>query len=75
MSTAILGPARTIAIGVLATSVLLTLVSRPARAAKLSECLNQTTSLCQTVERCSGGFEANGSCRWIYTVSRYYWKY
>jgi hypothetical protein len=75
MSTAIPRPARAVALGLVATLVLLAVGSRPARAAKSTDCLNVTSALCQTVERCSAGFEANGSCKWIYTISRYYWRY
>lgn len=75
MFTAIPGPARAVALGLVATLVLLALGSRPASAAKSTDCQNVTEALCQTVERCSGGFEANGSCKWIYTISRYYWRY
>jgi hypothetical protein len=75
MFFSLLRPTRAIALGLLGTLVLLGAVSRPGRAQKAADCLNQTTSLCQTVERCSGGFEANGSCNWIYTISRYYWRY
>ena len=74
MHVAIQGPVRALGIGLVATLALLALVSRPAAAAKSSDCLNQNTSACQTIERCSGGFETNGTCRWIYTVTRYYWK-
>ncbi len=64
-----------IALGAIATLTLLALFSRPARAAKLDpECLNQNASLCQQIEKCSGGFEPNGTCKWIYTVTRYYWR-
>lgn len=66
--------ARTAILGAVAALALLTLLTRPARAEKSRDCLNQNTSVCQTVERCSGGFEANGTCKWIYTVTRYYWK-
>jgi hypothetical protein len=75
MLRSLLRPTRVIALGVIGTLVLLGAVSRPGQAEKAVDCLNQTSSLCQTVERCSGGFEANGSCPWIYTISRYYWRY
>jgi hypothetical protein len=63
------------AAGLLIALGLLALTSTPSQAAMEEDCRNQTTSLCRTVERCSGGFEQNGTCRWIYTVQRYYWKY
>ena len=75
MSLTLRRPARMVAVTLLATPVLLGALARPGRAEKSTDCRNQTTSLCQTVERCSGGFEANGSCQWIYTISYYYWKY
>ena len=75
MLTTIPGPVRAIALGALATSILGAAVSRPARAEKSSECYNHTAVLCQTIERCSGGFETNGTCKWIYTITRTYWRY
>lgn len=75
MSLALRRPSRMLAMTVLATLALLGALSRPGRAEKSADCLNHTTSVCQTVERCSGGFEANGSCQWLYTISYYYWKY
>lgn len=68
------GPLRATALGVLATSLLVVAGSRPVRAEKALECYNQATALCQIIERCSGGFEADGGCKWIYTVNRTYWK-
>lgn len=75
MLTAIPGPVRAIALGAAATSILVAAVSRPAGAEKALECYNQSTAVCQTIERCSGGFEWNGTCKWILTVTRSYWKY
>jgi hypothetical protein len=69
------GTARAAGAGLLSTLILLALVSKPAAAAKTTDCMNQSTAVCQIVERCSGGFETNGTCKWIYTVNRYYWKY
>jgi hypothetical protein len=62
-------------VGALGGLVLLALTSRPSVAAKQDPCNNQTQSLCRTVETCSGGFEPNGTCRWDYTIRRYYWSY
>ena len=62
-------------LGSLGALVLLALTSRPGMAAKQDPCGNQTQSLCRTVERCSGGFESNGTCRWDYSIRRYYWSY
>lgn len=64
----------TAALGAVATLILLALFSRSARAEKADpECLNRNASLCQQIEKCSGGFEPNGTCKWILTVTRYYW--
>jgi hypothetical protein len=68
-------PTRVFGLGAAATLGLLGVLSRPARAEKVTDCLNQSTSVCQMVETCSGGFEPNGTCKYIYTVTRYYWKY
>jgi len=65
----------TLAGGLLTAIGLLILASSQGHAEKAVECTNRTTSLCQTIERCSGGFESNGSCRWNYSVQRYYWGY
>lgn len=63
-----------VVLGAMAGLTLLALLNRPVRAAKVDpECLNQNASLCQQIERCSGGFEANGTCKWILTTTRYYW--
>lgn len=67
-------PIPTAAVGFVATLALITVATRPAKAAKLEDCMSQNPALCQVIERCSGGFEANGTCKWIYTVSRKYWK-
>jgi hypothetical protein len=75
MTITVSHPSRGLIFGAAAALILLTAVNRPARAAKATECLNQSSAVCQVVERCSGGFEQNGSCKWIYTVNRYYWKY
>jgi hypothetical protein len=74
--TAIIAPRilPTLGAGFLAVIGLLTLVSRPGRAEKSTECRNQNTSVCETVERCTpNGFELNGTCRWNYSISRSYW--
>jgi hypothetical protein len=64
----------TLAVGFLAVIGLLTLVPRPGHAEKATECRSQNTSVCETVERCTPrGFEANGACRWNYSISRSYW--
>lgn len=68
-------PARVLGLGALATLALLGALNRPAQAEKSQDCYNNTTSVCQTVETCSGGFEPNGTCKWVYTIKRYYWKY
>ena len=57
--------------------LLLTLVARRGVAEKqqADECYNHNSSLCRLVETCTPkGFEDNGSCKWNYTASRYYWK-
>jgi hypothetical protein len=63
----------------LATTLLLLLITARkgvAEKAKADDCLNQNSSVCRMVETCTPkGFEANGTCNWVYTVSRYYWKY
>lgn len=64
----------TVTAGFLAAILLLAVVSRPSHAEKAQACRTGTTSLCETIERCSGGFEPDGSCRWIYTIQRYYWS-
>lgn len=70
-------PLRLFGLGTALTLLFLGLIPRPANAAKTvpEECYNNTTVLCQKIETCSGGFEPNGTCNWIYTVTRYYWKY
>ena len=68
-------PSRALGLGAMATLVLLGVLNRPARAEKSTDCQNNTTALCQQVETCSGGFEPNGSCKYLYIVTRYYWKY
>lgn len=75
MSAATQAAVRGAGIGLAITLGLLILVNRPVKAEKAPQCMNQNTSVCETVERCSGGFEANGTCKWIYTITRYYWKY
>lgn len=68
---------RLFGLSTLATLLLLGTVQRTASAEKANpeECYNNTQALCQKIETCSGGFEANGTCKWIYTVTRYYWKF
>jgi hypothetical protein len=75
MSITLAGPSRVLALVATCSLLLLAAVSRPGRAQKSTDCKNQITAVCQTVERCSGGFEANGSCRWMYSISYYYWRY
>jgi hypothetical protein len=66
----------TAAAGFLAAIGLLALATEAGHAEKAKECTNHTTSLCEQVERCTpNGFEANGTCHWIYTIQRYYWGY
>jgi hypothetical protein len=61
--------------GFLAAAALLLLSTREGNAERAKQCSNNTSSLCQQIERCEPvGFEANGSCRWIYSISRYYWR-
>ncbi len=59
---------------VLATAALV-LMSREGRAERAPQCGNTTSSLCQQIERCEpSGFESNMTCRWNYSVTRYYWR-
>ncbi len=64
-------------LGIAGAIVLLALTSRAGMAEKqqADNCDNGYASLCRLVETCTPkGFEANGTCRWIYTASRYYWR-
>lgn len=75
MTPGLLRAFRTATVGALATLGLLAIGTRPAKAAKLNpDCYNTNPALCEQVEKCSGGFEPNGTCKWIYTVTRYYWR-
>ncbi len=74
MSAAIQATLKGAGTGLVFTLGLLILVNRPVKAEKAPQCLNQNTSVCEMVERCSGGFESNGTCKWTYTVTRYYWR-
>ena len=67
--------ARGLALGIVATAGLIAMTSRPVRAEKAPECYNQSTSVCQIVERCTGGFEPNGTCKYMLTTNYSYWKY
>jgi hypothetical protein len=58
--------------------LVLALTARPSVAEKAvaDDCANHTSSVCRLVETCSPkGFEDNGTCKWIYTASRSYWKF
>lgn len=60
---------------ILATLALLLFTSREGHAERATQCTNNTSSLCQQIERCEPvGFESNGSCRWILSTTRYYWR-
>jgi hypothetical protein len=60
---------------ILAGSALLVLTARDGNAERAKQCANNTSSLCQQIERCEPvGFDSNGTCRWIYSISRYYWR-
>jgi hypothetical protein len=75
MTMTIPAPARSLVLGAVITTALIGLTSRSARAEKALECYNQSQSVCQKVERCIGGFEANGSCKAMLTTNYSYWKY
>lgn len=65
--------------GIVGAVALLTITARPGIAEKLGpdpdSCGQGRASLCRLVETCEPkGFEVNGTCRWIYTASRYYWR-
>jgi hypothetical protein len=63
-----------LALGLAGTLVLLGVTSRRGEAAQMDVCSSGTKSLCMKVETCQGGFEANGTCRWNYSVRYYYWQ-
>lgn len=63
-------------LGLFGALLLLSLSARPGQAMKEDACWAGTTTLCRSVERCEpNGFDSDGKCRWIYSISRYYWRY
>jgi hypothetical protein len=75
MTTTIPAPARHLVLGAVITTLLIALGSQPVRAEKALECYNQSQSVCEKVERCTGGFEANGSCKYMLTTKYSYWRF
>jgi hypothetical protein len=68
-----------LATGLIGAVLLLAATSRPGVAERLvpdpDNCGQGRASMCRLVETCEPkGFEANGTCRWIYTASKYYWR-
>lgn len=65
--------------GLIGAVILLTMTSRTGMAEKAipdpDKCGAGYASLCKLVETCTPkGFEANGTCKWIYTAAKSYWK-
>lgn len=65
-----------VTLGLIGAIVLLALLPRPGMAEKEPTfCGAGRASVCKLVETCEPkGFEANGTCKWIYTASRSYWS-
>ena len=74
MTMTIPAPARSLVLGAVIMTVLIALTSRSARGEKALECYNQNPAVCQIVQRCTGGFEANGSCQYMLVTKYSYWK-
>lgn len=72
-------PLTGIAAGLIGALLLLMVTSRPGAAERQDpdpdNCGQGRASMCRLVETCEPkGFEANGTCKWIYTAKKSYWR-